>query len=205
VISAVVSGTLLGLSCGLAPGPLLTLVLAQALRHGPREGAKVALVPLITDAPIILLALLLASRAASLQPLMGALSIAGGLFVLYLAWDTIRLQDAGNEPQQGRVHSWLKGILTNLLSPNPWLFWMTAGATILAEAMKTGWLAAALFLFVFYVWLVGVKMCIALVAGGSREFLRGRPYRVTMRLLGCMLVVFALLLLHDGLGRFLGT
>ncbi|MGD0905110.1 MAG: hypothetical protein ABR924_19595 [Terracidiphilus sp.] len=50
--TALVSGVLLGLFCGLAPGPLLALVLAQTLRHGAREGRKIALSPLVTDAPV---------------------------------------------------------------------------------------------------------------------------------------------------------
>jgi threonine/homoserine/homoserine lactone efflux protein len=49
--SAVLSGAALGLSAGVTPGPLLALVIAQTLTHGPREGGKVALAPLLTDAP----------------------------------------------------------------------------------------------------------------------------------------------------------
>lgn len=88
MMTALASGVLLGLFCGLAPGPLLALVLAQTLRHGAREGCKIALTPLITDAPIIVLALGLAAKLAQLRPLLGIVSIAGGAFVLYLAWDS---------------------------------------------------------------------------------------------------------------------
>ncbi len=35
MILALASGAFLGVSCGLAPGPLLALVLTQTLRHGP--------------------------------------------------------------------------------------------------------------------------------------------------------------------------
>lgn len=48
--------------------PLLALVLAQTLRHGPREGCKIALTPLVTDAPIILVALVVAAKLAQLSP-----------------------------------------------------------------------------------------------------------------------------------------
>jgi threonine/homoserine/homoserine lactone efflux protein len=54
------------------------LVLAQTLRHGAREGCKVALTPLVTDAPIILVALVLASKLAELRLLLGSVSVAGG-------------------------------------------------------------------------------------------------------------------------------
>ena len=49
-------------SCGLASGPLLALLLAQTLRHGPHEGCKIALTPLLTDAPIITVALVVAAK-----------------------------------------------------------------------------------------------------------------------------------------------
>ena len=53
-------GAFLGFSRGLAPGPLLALLLAQTLRHSPREGCKVVLAPRFTDAPIIVVTLVLA-------------------------------------------------------------------------------------------------------------------------------------------------
>lgn len=203
MMTALASGAFLGLSCGLAPGPLLALVLAQALRHGPREGCKIALSPLITDAPIILVALALAARLAELRSLLGVVSIAGGAFVLYLAWDSFapaRL-DAEAPPEPPR--SLLKGILTNLLSPHPWLFWMTVGAAILAQAIARSWLAAAAFLCGFYLLLVGSKVLIALMAGRSRDLLAGRSYRVVMRVLALLLGLFACLLFRQGL-RHLG-
>src|SRR5512139_1318754 len=88
MLSALALGVLLGFSAGLSPGPMLALVLAQTLRHGSREGCKIALTPLVTDAPIILVTLLLASKLAQLRPLLGMVSIAGAIFVLYLAWES---------------------------------------------------------------------------------------------------------------------
>lgn len=199
MLTALAFGAFLGLSAGLAPGPMLALVLAQTLRHGPREGCKVALTPLVTDAPIILLALVLAAKLAELRPLLGAVSIAGGGFVLYLAWDSLRpvRLDAGAPAE--RPGSWLKGIVTNLLNPHPWLFWLTVGAATLAEAMTQSWLAAAAFLCGFYSLLVGSKMLIAVLAGRSRDLLAGRPYHLVMRVLALLLAVFALLLFREGL------
>jgi threonine/homoserine/homoserine lactone efflux protein len=52
----------------LAPGLLLALLLAQTLRHGPREGCKIALSPLATDAPIIVVALVLSASRIHTMP-----------------------------------------------------------------------------------------------------------------------------------------
>ncbi len=201
MILALASGAFLGVSCGLAPGPLLALVLTQTLRHGPREGCKIALSPLVTDAPIIIVTLVLAAKLAQLRPLLGLVSVAGGAFILYLAWETFRAvrQEAATSAESPR--SWFKGILTNLLSPHPWLFWLTVGAASLAKALAESWLAALIFLFGFYLLLVGAKMTVALLAARSRNLLAGRPYRVAMRVLALLLGVFALLLFREGWGN----
>ena len=178
---------------------MLALVLAQTLRHGSREGCKVALTPLVTDAPIIAVALALAAKLAKLRLLLGMVSIAGAIFVLYLAWESFGpVREMTSVPAE-RPRSWLKGIVTNLLNPHPWLFWLTVGAAILAEALARSWLDAAVFLLGFYLLLVGAKVMLGLLAGRSRDLLTGRASRMAMRLLAVMLALFALLPLRDGL------
>jgi threonine/homoserine/homoserine lactone efflux protein len=205
MITALTSGAFLGLSCGLAPGPLLTLLLAQTLRHGPREGCKIAMTPLVTDAPIILAALVLAAKLAELRLLLGVVSMVGGIFVLYLAWDSFRPLHLEVEAPAERPRSWLKGILTNVLSPDPWLFWLTVGAAILAKAIAQSWLVASAFLFGFYLLMVGSMVLIAFMAGRSRDLLAGRLYRVVMRVLAVLLAGFALLLFREGLKHLAAT
>lgn len=193
MLTALATGILLGLAAGLSPGPLLALVLSQTLRHGPREGCKVAFTPLLTDAPLILVAVFFAARLAEMRFLLGIVSLAGGLFVLYLAWESLR---PGNHPDTATAvnlpRSWSKGLLTNLLSPHPWLFWLTVGAATLATALAQHWIAAVLFLFGFYLLLVGSKVLIAVLAGRSRRLLTGPGYRLVLRLLALLLGIFAL-------------
>jgi len=178
---------------------MLALVLAQTLRHGSREGCKIALTPLVTDAPIILVTLALAAKLAELRSLLGIVSLAGGAFVLYLAWESFGPVRREAEAPAERPRSWFKGIVTNLLNPHPWLFWLTVGAAILAKTIAQGWQVAAAFLFGFYLLLVGSKVLVALLAGRSRELLAGRPYRLVMRVLAVLLGLFALLLFREGL------
>ena len=199
MITALASGVLLGFSAGLSPGPMLALVLAQTLRHGSREGCKIALTPLVTDTPIILATLALASKLAELRQLFGIISIAGGAFVLYLAWESFHPARQEAEAPAEQPRSWFKGIVTNLLSPHMWLFWLTVGAAILAKATAQSWLVAVAFLFGFYLLLVGSKALVALMAGRSRDLLAGRAYRVVMRVLAVLLGFFAVLLFREGL------
>ena len=198
MLTALASGVLLGLAAGLAPGPLLALVLAQTLRHGPREGCKIAFAPLVTDAPIIFVTLILAAEVAQMRSLLGIIFLAGGAFVLYLAWETHRPahQEIAFEAEGSR--SWRKGIVTNLLSPHPWLFWLTVGAATLGQALAQSWVVAVAFLFGFYLCLVGSKVLVALLAGRSRGLLDGRLYRIVMHVLAVSLVAFGLLLFREG-------
>ena len=50
-----ITGIILGLMAGISPGPLLALVISETLKHGKKEGIKIALTPFITDLPAILL------------------------------------------------------------------------------------------------------------------------------------------------------
>jgi threonine/homoserine/homoserine lactone efflux protein len=202
MLTALAAGLLLGLVAGLAPGPLMALVLAHSLRHGAREGCKIALAPLATDAPIIVMAWFLAAQAAEVRLVLSLLSVAGGTFVLYLAVDLFRSQPATTVDALEAPNSWARGVLTNVLSPHPWLFWMTAGAATLAGALATGWAAAALFLGAFYLVLVGVKLVLALAAGRLRPVLNGRAHRLMLRILSVLLAGFAVLLWLEGWRQF---
>jgi threonine/homoserine/homoserine lactone efflux protein len=120
------AGAAFGLAAGLSPGPLLALVVAQTVRHGTREGLKVAAAPLITDAPIVIGSVLVLSQLSSSDGILGLIALAGGLFVAYLAVESIRTTHIaaadGTEPR-----SWRQGAMANALSPHPYLFWTPWG------------------------------------------------------------------------------
>lgn len=198
-------GALLGLSAGFAPGPLMTLVISETLQHGVSNGIKVAIVPVITDLPVIIVTFYLSARLTELDHILGMVSLAGGFFILYLAVNNLRTVavavDINNLP---RPRSIMKGILTNILSPHPYMFWLTVGAPVLGNAMKESFIYALVFVAVFYACLVGSKILLAVITGKSRAFLAGKAYIYTMKLLGVLLCVFSILLFHDGL-RLLGV
>ncbi len=192
------AGAAFGLAAGLSPGPLIALVITQTVRHGPREGLKVAAAPLITDAPIVLGSVLLLSRLSSSDAVLGIIAVVGGLFVGYIAIDSVRTTrlDAGDGA--GEPRSWRQGALVNALSPHPYLFWLTVGAPILVTAAAAGPAGPVAFLVGFYACLVGSKVAVAGAVGASRGALTGRAYPWIMRALGAVLFAFAYLLLREG-------
>lgn len=199
VASAALAGAALGLSAGFAPGPLLTLVLSQTLAHGPGEGVKVALAPIITDAPIILAAWLVLSRLAGTPAILGVVAFVGAALLSRYAWDCFQAPppDAGDPAKAPR--SVARGVAANFANPHPYLFWATVGVPYLLEAATAGSGAVIAFLAAFYACIVGAKVAAAVLAGRFRQFLSSRAYRLLMAALGLSLVYFAAGFVMQGL------
>lgn len=193
------AGVVFGLSGGFSPGPLLTLVISQTLKHGIKEGVKVALAPLITDFPIILTATFVLTRLANFRALLGLISLIGGLFVIYLAYKSFWTRSLNMQTQDTPPQSLSKGALVNALNPHPYLFYLTVGGPTLLKAWTDSPFTAVVFVTSFLGCLVGAKVFVAVLAGKSRQWLSGRTYNYLMRVLGMLLLMFAFILLRDGL------
>ena len=110
-------GLVLGISAGLSPGPLMSLVIAQTMAHGGREGIKVSLPPLLTDPPIILASLLLLRQFASQDPILGGISWMGAGMLLLLARGVWRAEPPGGEGlRPAAPRSILKGLSLQVFS-----------------------------------------------------------------------------------------
>ena len=202
-ISLLATGVVFGLSAGLSPGPLLMLTISETLKHGTGSGIRVALAPLVTDTPIIVLAITVVSQLSDIHFVLGLISLAGACFLIYLGYESIVFKGAEFDAQGSRPQSLKKGIIANFLNPSPYLFWFSVGAPIVIKSTGDGLTGPVLFLFGMYLLLVGSKIVIALITGKSRRFLKSRGYVYTIRILGIVLLLFASIFVRDGL-RFLG-
>ena len=201
-LSYLVPGLALGLSAGISPGPLLTLVMTQTLKHGVREGLKVSMVPLLTDLPIIVVVLFILDRLTHIEPVLGAISLFGAGYLIYLGFESLTFKGDIPSDQAEAPHSFRKGIVANFLNPNPYMFWFSIGGPLMLKAANIGPLAATLFIVPFYVLLVGAKSVVAIVAGRSRHFLNSRAYVYTVRVLGMVLCLFGIMFIRDALRYF---
>ena len=199
MFNLLIAGITLGLYSGLSPGPLLILLISQTLKHGHREGIKVAFSPLITDLPIIAVSLILLSFVAGYSSILGIISILGGLFLIYMAYESFKTRELAENIEAEEPKSLKKGATVNFLNPAPYLFWITVGGPIIITAYAGSILDPLMFIIGFYVFLVGSKIVLAFAAGKSREFITGRPYLYIMRILGIVLVLFALYFFNQGL------
>jgi len=172
----------------------------------------VALAPIITDAPIVILAIALNAGLSGFAPALGGISLAGAVFVFYLGITHLRRPArpierpyASTETFQTmtfQTKTFQKGLLANALSPHPWLFWFTVGGPITMRAIDQDVLCGAGFMAGFYGLLVGSKIVVAALIARSRSFLTGRIHGIVMRVLGVFLCGLGALLFRESLRYF---
>jgi threonine/homoserine/homoserine lactone efflux protein len=117
------------------PGPLQTYLISQSLSHGWRRTLPAAFSPLLSDGPVILLVLLVLSRVPLWMA--QALRLAGGVFVLYLAWAALKAwRTYGAQPMAPAPSSLLRAALVNVLNPNPYISWSLVLGPLLLKAWR---------------------------------------------------------------------
>jgi threonine/homoserine/homoserine lactone efflux protein len=198
VLTFLLLGAGIGLVAGVSPGPVLTLVVTETLKSGWLRGAAVAAGPLLADGPILLLAL---TVFGELPPtVVPAISVAGGVFLLYLALTNAIGARRATLPTTA-VHKQARGglvtgILARALSPHPYLFWLLVGGPLLTQARLEGLAAVAAFLLGYYATIVGSNVGLALALHRSVGKLSERLYRGILFAASALLAVYGVLLLN---------
>lgn|GEM_PF-3829607 len=99
--------------------------------------------PLITDTPIILVTFIIGYHLATDSPVLGLLSLAGAVYICYLAWESLTIKPVEQGAPARQPHSIKKGVLANFLNPQPYIFCTIpcrrrVGPTVMAEAGSDG-------------------------------------------------------------------
>ncbi|MBP6015372.1 MAG: LysE family transporter [Candidatus Promineofilum sp.] len=168
-------GLVLGATAAAQPGPFQAFLLSLITRDGWRATLPAAFAPLVSDGPILILVLLVLTRIPDWA--LSALQVAGGVFLLYLAWGAWRSFRRGSAVAPGGEAAVVKDIranvlraaLMNFLSPSPYIFWATVAGPILIEAWRIRPAHGAAFLLGFYATLVGGLMLFIIVFAGAGQ------------------------------------
>lgn len=168
----IIQGIGYGFAAAVQPGPFQTYLISQTLSKGWKRTFPAVLAPLISDGPIIVLCLLVLSQVPAW--LQRFLHIAGGSFILYLAYGAYRAWknfDLNISSTELATHQGvLKAALVNLLNPNPYLYWTLVTGPILL----TGWRETPAnglgFIVGFFVSLIFSLSAIVVVFGTARRF-----------------------------------
>lgn len=202
MLSCFLTGFALGITAALAPGPFQTLVISETIQHNSRAGLKVALAPLLTDAPIILITVFILSRLTNFDKILGSIAFSGAIFLIYLGYKNLTISNLLPEMATENQHSIRKAFFTNLLNPHPYLFWFSIGAPIVIKGYQEGFLNAVSFIIGFYLTLIGTFSIMAIFVNFFQILKKGHIYLYLMRILGLILIYFAFRLLLLGLVYF---
>ena len=161
-----------GLAAASQPGPFQTYLISQTLTRGWKRTLPIALAPLVSDGPIILVCLLVLSQVPAW--LQRFLYITGGLFILYLAYGTYKswknFDSQTSQPESMGGQSVLRAALMNTLNPNPYIFWTLVTGPILLKGWRETPINGIGFLTGFYVTMISCLAGIILVFGLASRF-----------------------------------
>ena len=164
-------GILFGFAAAAQPGPLQTYIIAQSLAKGWKKSLPAAFAPLVSDGPIIALCLLVLSQVP--EWFQKFLYIAGGLFVLYLAYGAYKswkiFDISARNTETGLQQSVLKTAFVNILSPGPYIFWSLITGPILITGWRETPIFGIAFLLGFYSTFILLLMLIIVVFGAMRN------------------------------------
>ncbi len=167
----ILQGVGYGFAAAVQPGPFQTYIISQSLTRGWKRTLPAALAPLISDGPIIVLCLLILSQIPNW--FQKFLYMAGGLFILYLAYGAYKSWKDFDANilfgESGTQQSVLKAALMNLLSPGPYLYWSLVTGPILLRGWHETPASGISFLVGFYMTIILGLCAIILVFGVARQ------------------------------------
>jgi threonine/homoserine/homoserine lactone efflux protein len=183
-------------AAAVAPGPLQTYLISQTLTHGWRRTLPAAFCPLISDGPVIALALLVLIRV----PVWMAqgLRLAGGVFVLYLAWGAARSWRGHDAQAVAPAPSGLlRAVLVNVLNPNVYISWSLVLGPLLLKAWRESSANGVALLAGFYGTMV-LALAGTIVLFAAARNLGPRVTRMLIGLSSVALACFGCYLLWSG-------
>jgi len=199
--SLILRGISLGFSAGVLPGPLQAYIISAALTMGWRRSIVIIFSPLITDIPIATAIVFILGQLP--EGVISWIRIAGGLFLLWLAYGALKQYRAGlhigapasSASTQGAL---LRGMAMNFLSPGPYLFWSTVTGPLLLEGLRQSLWHGVAFLLAFYGTFLGLLALTVFLFDRLRQ-LDERVTRGLVLLTILILVVFSAQLMLQGL------
>ncbi|HPJ36256.1 MAG TPA: LysE family transporter, partial [Spirochaetota bacterium] len=199
VIVYLLSGMSIGTTLALLPSPLLALLINETLKYGKHEGIKISLVPSMTDLPVITVSVFILSMLEKLNIVFGLISIAGFIFLSYLGLKGLKSHGIKTDMKDVRPQSIRKGIITNLLNPNPYIFWFTVGTPMIISGWKIHPSVPAFYITGFFGSLIGIRVLMSILINRSRKFINSRGYIILSRILSIVLILFGIKLLYQGI------
>jgi threonine/homoserine/homoserine lactone efflux protein len=194
IVASAFAGFLLAIIEGIKPGPLLTMVIRETLSGDLRSGLWTASAPIFTDGPLIIVSFLFASLIADNPGILVFISILGAAFMFKMGVECFNIEPPSVaillEPISSRK-AFGRGVLTNLLNPNVYIFWFLIGGPIMAASVEAEPLAPIAYAVSFILCIILVKCGVALAIYRLRDGMPIHIYRAVLTACGFAMILFA--------------
>ena len=185
-----------GLVAGLKPGPLGVLVIHETMAKGNLQGFMASLAPLLTDGPIIVLALLLTLQLNDLNWFISIISIIGSAYLVRISYQILRAPNSINPTSQvDSKASLVAAVKINFLNPAPYIFWLTIGTSYILMGSE---LEVAIFIACALLSLCATKFIVAVTIKNLGEKFSPKVYATILKSLSLPLLLFSAQLLYSG-------
>ncbi len=198
------------LSGALMPGPVLFVTVRHSAASGRRAGPLVVLGHAVVEVPLMAAVILGLRPLLESDAFVGAVGLAGGLLLGLMSVSMLRSlpelelpkkEDSGDSNGTGALGVIGAGAATSLANPYFTIWWATIGMRFLAGAARFA-LAGYVVFYTGHVladlaWYAGIAEAVH----RGRRVLSDTHYRWLVGVCAVLLIVFALLFLHDGAGR----
>ena len=192
ILTLALAGATLGVVEGIKPGPLLTMVFRETLSGGFKAGLWTAAAPIFTDGPLIIVSLIAAGWLATNPTALLIISIVGALFLAKMGVDCFSIEPHNlDTAQKDTSNSFKRGILTNLLNPNVYVFWFLIGGPLMALYVEVEPLAPIAYALTFLLSIILTKSIIALILDRMRGNFSEKGYRTALGVCGILMLGFS--------------
>ena len=193
ILGLAIAGATLGIVEGIKPGPLLTMVIRETLSGGLRAGLWTAAAPIFTDGPLVIFSLFAAAWIATNPSALLVITLAGAIFLAQMGYECFGLEPPNmDEDAPPPTGSFLRGIITNLLNPNVYVFWFLIGGPLMASAADEEILAPIAYAITFLVTIMLTKAAIAYAIHRASGNISATVYRRLLAICGIVMIGFSL-------------
>jgi threonine/homoserine/homoserine lactone efflux protein len=191
---SLVAGILIGLSLAVPPGPINAIIATESVKRSYFDGIKVGLGAMTADATYLVITLVGVTVLFKGDTVKMIVSLVGGLILAYMAIMILKdfkkpLKENGKKDLKNH---YLTGLTIGLMNPAQILWWLTAGAALIANFNAPGIVG---FFIGIGLWVSSFSMTLHF-ARKKAEWL----YPVVTIISGVVLLFFSALLIYSAFG-----
>gem|GEM_PF-201505 len=112
-------------------------MIRETLSGGLRAGLWTAAAPIFTDGPLVIVSLFTASWIATNPAALLTISALGAVFLLMMGIECFSIEPPTYDEELAvPTDSFKRGVITNLLNPNVYVFWFLIGGPLMASVAE---------------------------------------------------------------------